>query len=90
MQITTAVDSTSITAGGSTMIIAGLQLSDFALFVGMMFTVLTFCMSLFFHIRRERRAIREAMFEDRLRKASQNRKVREASRRENKIPTRLR
>ena len=86
MQITTAIDTTTISTGTGTMVIAGLQLDDVALLVGMIFTILTFCMSLFFHIRRERAYNCEAMRKNRLSKAREDRKVFEASKREETKP----
>lgn len=75
-QITSAL---SITSGvGTATAAVGFNINELAIWVGMIFTVLTFLMSLFFHIRRDRRERRAAedLHLSRLRQEGSKRTVR--------------
>lgn len=83
MQPTTASDVVTVTTGASTTVVATYGLSELGIVVGIVCTILSFCTSLFFHIRRERRAINETMRNNRMRKASEAREMRDAHKRYN-------
>lgn len=76
-QITAAA---SITSGVSTATVAGFQLSEIGVIVGTVFTVLTFFMSLYFHIKKDRRErdVFENLQLSRMRNESRERALREA------------
>jgi len=82
MQTTHITDTIAASTGTGTVIAASYQLSDVGIMVGIVFTILSFCTSLFFHIRRERRAVNEAMHKGRMWKARKDRALRNSSKRE--------